>query len=421
MIFKELKRVVFTLLSIVCHKNTKFLFCVPKKAEVLILDPVDESRIKAALLGGVNYATLDTRYGHEKLKFRIYLSPKIIYFSLCMLIKGRHPWTSYCYAIIRCISPKVVIDNMHLPFMLPLAQEMPNIRFFVISNGFWNDVLDRVVIKSFYTYSLKAMFQRCPQRVSNFHVFNFGKKDSDLFRQCGLDERSTGIHYHDVGSLFGDYMRAMMRGSVNVNDYDIVFVSQCDGDAITGSQEIQKKLVENTRLAISNLNKYIVEKNKRCLILLRGQPKLERSEIAFYQSLFDESAQVEFHRNDNLFAVYEGLTRAPVIISLFSTTGFEAMSWGKKVLFCLYGFTKIYKISSDKYETDTEMLKWSLETAEYSTFQKKLDDLFKMKMSDYLSQNAEVVDYIISGRSEKPAHIYIRDVILSELGQAPLH
>jgi len=305
--------------------------------------------------------------------------------------------------------------------VLPLAQKMPNISFFVISNGFWNDVLDKSVVRSFYTYSLKETFQRCPQKISNFHIFCFGKKDSDIFRQCGLDEHTTGIHFHDIGSLFGDYIRSLKGCDINKNDHDIAFVSQCEHSSIIGNEEFQKLLVKNTSKAITNLSRYIVEKKQRCLILLRGRPDFEHTEIAFYQSLFDESAQIEFHHNDNIFAVYEGLTKAPVIMSLFSTTGFEAMSWRKKAIFCLYDFTKIYKISSNKFKSDAEMLQWSLENPEYTEFKKCLDGLIEINLSDYLSEVAEATDYIIAGNSGKPAHLYIKDMILSKLGEARLH
>ena len=113
----KFKEIILTLLNIVCHKNTKFLFHTPQKADVLILDSIDANRLSAALLQGVNYAILDTRYGHDELKFKVYLSPKVAYFAICMLMTRQHPWVSYCYAVIRCVSPKVVIDNIHLPFV----------------------------------------------------------------------------------------------------------------------------------------------------------------------------------------------------------------------------------------------------------------------------------------------------------------
>lgn len=416
MSLKKIKEAVSTLLSIVRHKNTEFLFRTPRKADVLILDSVNANRLSAAFLQGIDFAVLDARYKNEKLKFRIYLSPKIAYFAMRMLLARWSPWDSYCYAIIRCISPKVVIDNVHLLYVLPLAREMPNVRFFVILNGFHCDILDKSIVESNYIYALKEKFQSHPQRVSNFHIFCFGKKDSDIFRQCGLDEASTGIQYHDVGSIYGDYMKSRLCGDVNRHDFDFVFVSQCDHDSIFASEKIHRMLVENTSKAIANLSRYIVEKNQRCLILLRGEPDIEQSEIAFYKSLFDVSAQIEFHRRDSAFSVYRGMNKAPIIVSLYSTIGFEAMSWGKKVLFCLYGFTKVYKISSAKYASDTDMLTWSLENSEYDAFSKRLDELVKMELPDYLNQVAEATSYIISGSSGKPAHIYVREKILAELG-----
>lgn len=416
MILKKIIKAASTLLSIVRHKNTEFIFRTPRKAEVLILDSVNADRLGAALLQGIDFAVLDARYKNEKLKFRVYLSPKIAYFAMRMLMARWSAWDSYCYAIIRCVSPKVVIDNVHLLYVLPLARKMPNIRFFVILNGFHCDILDKSVVESNYIYALRDKFQRHPQKVSNLHIFCFGKKDSDIFRQRGLDEGNTGVQYHDVGSIYGDYMKSRLCTDKSRHDFDFVFVSQCDHGSIIASEQIHRLLVENTSKAIANLSRYIVEKNQRCLILLRGEPDIEQSEIAFYQSLFDASAQIEFHRRDSAFSVYEGMHKAPVIVSLYSTIGFEAMSWGKKVLFCLYGFTKVYKISSDRYASDTDMLTWSLESPEYEAFSSRLDELVKMELPDYLNQVAEATSYIISGSSGKPAHVYVREKILAELG-----
>lgn len=421
MTLQKFKRIFLNLFSIIQHKNTKFLFCSPKKSEILILDSIDEVRLSAAILHGMNYAVLDTRYAHDRLEFKMHLSFKILYIAMCMLIKGGRLWDAYCYAVICCAAPKVIIDNIHFPFLLPLAKKIPNANFFIILNGFQFNLLDRNIVNNSYIDALKELFQRDPQRVSNVHIFCFGKKDSDIFRQRGLDEATTGIQYHDIGTLFGDYMKSLMCGNINKNDYDIVFVSQCEQDSIMGNEQFHKIMVKNTSKVIANLNRYITETGQRCLILLRGRPNSEASEIAFYRSLLDESARVEFHRNDSAFAVYEGLAKAPIIVSLYSTTGFEAMAWGKKVLFCLYGFTKIYKISSDRYQSDTDMLRWSLENSEYSVFKKCLVDLAEINLSDYLAQNAEATSYIVSGSSGKPAHVYIREMLLSKLGQAQLH
>lgn len=414
---KNINSVFFAFFKIITQKETLILFSAPKRSDILIFDSVVEDRIKAAILQDLDYTTCDTDYS-SGCPFRLHITPRIICFAIVKFFSGLNIWSSYYYGLIRCISPKVLVDNIHYPFLLPLAQCLPDVQFFVILNGFHNDIIDRSIVHSHYHYAIAELFRSKPKKVQNFHIFCFGEKDADIFRQCGLNENKTGIFYHAVGSLFADFMKYLLRQELNRNDYDIIFVSQCANDSITGDLGFHRIMRENTRQVFRNLSRYMKEKNLRVKILLRSKSAgAEQMEIDFYRSMLDDSAKVDFSGTEALFSVYEGLTRAPIIISLFSTTCFEAMSWGKKALFCLYDFVKIYKISSDRYKADTDMLRWSLVDSGYPEFRDRLDDLIKIDLQRYRSNNQETVDYIISGKNGRPAHVYIRDMITSVLAE----
>jgi surface carbohydrate biosynthesis protein len=396
----------------ITDKNTSFKIGGPNQSRILVLDSIDDERLGPAVFDGLDYVSCDLRSRHKSKKFRVYLSLKLFYEAIKKAYMAGSLGYSYIYATVKCISPKIVVGSVPMPLMLPLAHEFKSITFFTILNGYWFEVLDEEVISSNYVCSLLEAFNMSPgMKLSNFHIFCFGMRDVDIFRQHGLGEEITGIKYHAIGSLFSDYMRSLMVAECYQKSNDLCFISQCDYETITGSERICELLVINTRTVVGNLNRYLLENDMGCVVLLRSHPAYHDVEIEFYKSIFDAGLRISYHLNDEPFAVYKGIAKYEVIVTLYSSVGYEAMTWGKKVIFCLYGFSKIFRFSPGKYSSNADMLRWYIENPAYSVFKDNLDAIIGMSCCEYMPDDC-LFDYIMSVNNEKPAHRLFRDMVL---------
>lgn len=413
---KQLKclvvRTIEAILTIT-DKNTSFEIGAPKRSKILVLDSVDDERLGPAVFDGIDYVSCDLRSRHKYKKFRVYLSLKLFIEVIKKAYRIRSMAYSYIYATVKCISPKVVVGSVPMPLMLPLAHEFKGVTFFTILNGYWFEVLDDGVVSSSYIRSLLEAFNKSRgMELSNFHIFCFGMRDVDIFRRHGLGEEITGIKYHAIGSLFGDYMRSLMVAESDQKSNDLCFISQCDSGSINGSERICELLVGNTRTVVANLNRYLLENDMGCAVLLRSPPAYHDVEIGFYRSIFDENLRIKYIINDEPFAVYRGIAKYEVIVTLYSSVGYEAMTWGKRVMFCLYDFSKIFRFSSSKFSSNADMLRWYIENPAYSVFKDNLDAIMGMSYCEYKPDDW-LFDYIMSVNNEQPAHHMFRDMMLS--------
>jgi len=101
------------------------------------------------------------------------------------------------------------------------------------------------------------------------------------------------------------------------------------------------------------------------------------------------------------------MNKCSIIISLFSTAAFEAYGWGKKVLICNL-------FNSDEFQIPIAEI-CLVNEPDYETFSRKLTNLINMSESEYREKTMCNTQYLMVHNQDKPAHVVIRETILSTL------
>ncbi|TXI88807.1 MAG: hypothetical protein E6Q34_11835 [Burkholderiaceae bacterium] len=383
----------------------------------MIIDAAVEERLEVAVLAGYRYTTIYTRPVNGK--FIVNLSPSIIFFTLYHLLTQPNKNISFCYllAIFSVVKPKIVIENTHITQLVRLAKACSEIQFFVILNGYWLNIRDGLYgAEDLYHKNLARTIESFNSRIENYHIYVFGTKDVEIFEDEGLSTTNSGVQYHPIGSMLGDCARS--HCDLKNIDVDIVWVSQCSSNTLRGSSELQRLLKEQTQVAYTFVCRYVRKNRLSLLIQLRSDLEDEMLERDFYRELHAGlPISVEFSRNSELFSAYNAVARAALVLSIHSTLGYEAMSWGKRVMFLHLDFSKVLKISSSRHVNDTDIWPWILLDANYDAFEMKVEELRNLDDGRYRERIEPFVDYLIGGESQKLAHLSIRDDINKILQQ----
>lgn len=395
--------------------KTKLMFHNPPRADVVIIDGAEEEMLIRAILHGIPVATMNVRGGEDT---RLYLSIGVLTRLIKNIYAGYGLVTSYFIACFHYIKPKVVVDYPHHSFLAKIAKEYRDAEFFSIRNGIVADILDVRVVDTAYHCE---MVKQAISGLGNFHLFVFGQKDADIFSRIGLDKKTTGINVFALGSIIADYFRGEMITDTNKNHYEICFISQVDSEtvrtnsgAVRDSRHVRIMLKEQTDVVIKHLNRYAIENDLTCAIQFRSPLFDEADERDYYLSMFDKEAKVTLLSRDDYFSSYTAVVNSRIILSLYSSLGYEAISWGKKAMFCPLGFKDVYKISSARFETDAAMWEWLVEEPDYECFSEKLGNLRTISDDEYISRISSIAKYLVNfeAKGREGAHNVIRGMIL---------
>lgn len=399
----------------ISHK-TKLVFHNPPMADIVIIGGIEEQTIFRAILHEMPFATMNVRLGED---IRIYLSIGVLIRLIKYIYAGHGLAASYFIACFHYIKPSAVVDYPHRSFVAKVAKEYSEAEYFSIANGFVVDMLEVGIVHTTYQYEMakQAVFP-----LDNLHLFVFGQKDADIFSRDGLNKENTGINVHAPGSIIADYYRSTADAHKNI--YDICFVSQVaswsirdNSENLRGSRHLTRMLVEQTDVVIKHLSKYLIENGLTCAIQFRSLPADEADEREYYLSRLDKDAKVTFISRHNCFSSYATVAASRIILTLFSSLGFEAISWGKRAMFCPLEFKNVYKISSPKFKTDADMWEWIVEQPDYKLFSEKLDDLKNISDNDYISRICEAAQYLVNfePKGRLGAHDVLRNKIFETL------
>ena len=335
-----------------------FIFDDPKKRDFVIYDCETTKEIKK-ILPNNNYKVVSTRIGKIK---KIYISKKIFFYIAFNFFK-RSLKQNYLAALIKAISPKVVVTHIDNSSDFSITAKIFNneIKFIAVQNANRGDVV------YLPTAETKKIF------IPEFLCFS--NYDEELYKkkECNIGK------FEIVGSLRSSLSNEYVKSkniSFNEEKYDICLISE-PYPIVNGDWSH----VKNWEDGVGKIAEYtyrLCEKKKLNLIFSgQGEPNDDTAEmeICFYKKYFKNYNYKIFQAPRNEYPTYQNIMQSKLIIGNVSTVLREAFSFEKKVLSCNF-----IKHPDIKFPSDGLCL---LKNANYESFEKRVLDILSMSKEKY--------------------------------------
>jgi surface carbohydrate biosynthesis protein len=263
-----------------------------------------------------------------------------------------------------------------------LSKKYKNAEFYAIQNG--------GRLKSCLTTKDS---KEVPRKISMPHFVCFGQNVVDNYRKFGheIDDPIC------LGSLKAGYYQQVIKKNPAKKIFDICIVPQ---GTIEVNEKLQDDWMKNDQIIFDIMAQYIKKNNTRVAIALRSSTTEEYE--FFFKKFGDTVTIVRQHENDR-YSTYRTMDNSEVIINNYSTAGFEAFGWGKKVLFCNFYGDAIYEIFSKNL--------FSVKNLDYTMFEKELNKLLAMDQDEYMMLTKIQRKYIMNYDPELPVHEYMKNII----------
>ncbi|MDP6574942.1 MAG: hypothetical protein QF755_00405 [Candidatus Peribacteraceae bacterium] len=290
------------------------------------------------------------------------------------------------------LNPKVVLtitDNDG--FYQWLSYNYKFCKFFAIQNGSRTNGYDSL--------STRKSFHQT--------FFCFGENEAIRYKKYEHECNK----FIPVGSFKASYFMPKFEQEAVL--YDICLPVECDNhyrdrlmSADNDLMPQEMALKKNTKFFEDYLSRYVNEEKRSIVIAGRDY---ERSGIqleeSYYQSKFDRF--VYFPRNKKGGSIYRCIQQANLTIVTFSTTGYEALGWGKKCLFVDYS-------DSDIFNEGIMPGPWILREKGYTNFKTRVDELLAMSDEDYERALGLHKKYLMASNKDNLATRKIRRYIEAE-------
>jgi len=209
------------LISIIFSKKIKISFSSPKKKDLLLVDDIALDWIKEPILKGIEYGFISTRPLEQKGTY--YISSKTIFFFIVGLLKKLNFKTSYVYACVKCVKPKVILENINDFNMAFIAKHFPNIKVVILPQGTWFYLSKRG--KKYIGSSFPIDYGKIKiNNLNNLYILLWGQKDIDILLDHGVNKENNGINLMKVGSYEGSFYKEIF--DTKDIKYDLLFISQ---------------------------------------------------------------------------------------------------------------------------------------------------------------------------------------------------
>lgn len=359
--------------------KSSFSFRLPPKKKLLVFD--DETH------NDLNYVLLDKDYylltirGENVDKF--YLNP-LVFFKMILNFNG-NLWTSYLIAIIKIVSPKVIItftdNNIKFFEIAKILQD--KIDFFAIQNGARYDLN-----RNIHSFNVGLSNNNINQKYFIPNFFCFG----DYEVQDYTEKNITIGKFYPVGSLrLANYLKEkgdeVFKKSFNINyQYDILLISDAmltDFDhrfGFIGDADLMGKFV-------NFLIKYVRSNNKKFLCSLKrlnSHKKNLNLELEFYKKYLSKDDYEYFLKNSTLnfekkkYLSYDLMMKSELTIATYSTILRENLSLGRKSLSVNFMKNDIFEFPIDGIFKQTN--------CSYDEFDTKLNEILKLDSKEYLEK-----------------------------------
>ena len=373
----------------------------PYRVSVIVFNKEGARFLIKVILSGITYLVLpqrDIRFFSLSIFFRFLVKlhlaiknePKLTFYKRLSFFIGSTRRV-YLLACIEAIAPKVVITYIDNDYDFQwLSSQCDGIVFIAVQNGVRSD------------YDLSKWLPAAPHPASVIslpHYYCFGKHEIDLYSKYGYRIKQ----FYPVGSLRGSYyFHHFSLVSARIENRQICLISQWGASNLIRDCFWPEFYLGFNKLC-EYLKRYVIDNKTSIVVALRGSSNEER---AFFTSIFGEHAFLI--RNDpDLMSSYSLVNESKLTITIDSTLGREAFSWGKRVLFC--------NMTGDQnYSCPTEGI-WSLVDPTYQQFFDRLTEMLCMNQDQFTAQTKHCANYFMQDPRLVNAHEEIRKHILSVL------
>jgi hypothetical protein len=401
------------IIALLFSKKVKISFEVPQVNKLLLIDNVAENYLRPAILKNFIYTSLSTRPGLINGIF--YLNIKIIFFFILGLSKKLNLKNSYIFACIKCIKPKVALENTFDHNIAFLANLFPKVHFIVLTQGMWFNIYKKSLklIKSSFPLELSALDVK---NLSNLNILLWGQKDIDAFKKIGVNNNNNGIKLLKTGSWQGSYYKKIYSSN-SIIKTDFLFISQLSNHFLNSKDQFHKVILENTVIALNLIKKYISENDLSITYLCRSKKGFDNEEVNLVKNLFFKSKKLIVIRHDSINRLWKEIFRSKVILSIDSTGAHDAMVLKKKVILMPLKNKYIYKhfAFNSKYKSDKDFWRWTVKNNNFCQFKKIADEILKIKTNKYKKRIKDKINYICDPKLRSKSHIFIKSLISSKL------
>lgn len=396
-----------------------FHFSSPKKNKLLIADTITIDHLKKYIIFDNDFTPISTRVTsskavkHNDKNSVYYLSFKIIFFFLQGLRKKFNFRTSYLYACISCVKPKVILHHTHDFNFIYLAKIFPEINFILLCHGIWYDINEDG--KKFEkTTMIHDLAKINVGEIKNFYFIVNGNKDVDLFNEVGVNTNNKGIQYMVCGSSEATF-NSSLNYSKDIRN-DILFVSQIFDAFFDSDKEMYKQYLNNTCEALKMLLKFCEEKNLILSYLCREKNGSDLREIDFIKSI-SQNSNIRIVKNINS-PLWKEIYSSKIVATIDSTAGFDSISVKKKTLIMMMSFIDGRKFQANSDFGDFKKIwRWTIKDNSYLNFKSLLDELITLKQSDYEAKTKRMRDYWFNTNTLNPAHLKIKDFLNQKINE----
>lgn len=332
------------------------------KSQIILFDSRRSSLLVKYFLNNYDFQIVNSKYSNFKINSWKIISNYLIYllkhFKFYKLIFNE----AYFYGTIKSKKPSIVFAfyGTSLRYFSTLANALPKIRF--------------VGLFPFQIHN--HHLQNIQPSLAEYYVF--GEYDKKQLIKIG---QSPDL-IHPVGSFYAQAYLMQKRPKLII--YDICIVSQVIHFWFDeGCSENRKKGKKIFDTLLDYLRKFCESYNQlRIIIALRPQENGIAGTLLEKKYFAEKLSGVNFifkENEESEFSSYHTVDESMVIITHYSTIGFEALGWGKKVLFCqFYNYLPKFELP--------DSLVYGIKKPDYGTFKAMLEKLLLIPDKIYLEE-----------------------------------
>tara|TARA_B100000787_G_C16197119_1_gene301767 strand:- start:2217 stop:3305 length:1089 start_codon:yes stop_codon:yes gene_type:complete len=354
------------------------------KSDILLFDETNKDIVINTILHGFNYSILETRHKVAVINYHIcfQLLAKLprVFRKKKTINKLRELKKIYFLAVIDYIAPKIIITYMdNVPYFHEICRERQDIVGIAIQNG----------ARTHYNFDEKCQFEHINRYYLPYY-FVHGDHVEEVYKRYNHQSKEI----FTVGSLKLDYFLNSPR-KVKHKKYQLSLISTwTNGNYVVGNYPWS---AENQYRSLLLVKDMIVKSGLSCVVALKTN---QDNELNYYKSIFQDMADYKIDVEDR-FSSYNICCNSEVILSTYSTLGFELFSLGKNVVF--------FNLSSDERYTHSD-----LNTINDLNSKSLLNLIYQM-MKEPIEYKYNSVSENQCIQSKKPSYEKIREFIKERL------
>ena len=384
--------------------NISFFKSIPEVDAIIYFDN-DVELLKKWILSPIGLKSTIVRN-----PFQLIINFKVIIFFIknIKLIIGknfiRRAWFTYEKSLIKVYNPKIVITTIdNANFVSELSKIDKGRSYFAIQNGARFDYDVKNIQKS--------VFKEIDKK--SFIYFIWSEYEKTVFTK----HSDYKCHFISVGSLRQSISEHYPTKLVELNNkkFDICMASSVFGlrnydipRAVYGEKVVDDEWNIMNAIIAKYLKRYIKEKNKSLIVVLRGQRDYE---INMYESIFSGTKNVFLmprgfpaSNTNAYFNTYAAVKKSEVIVSMASSVTLEALNYGKKILQVDYSLGK-------QYFTNYVDGLWQLTENTYEAFSNRLNQILQLDINEYNNNIKEYKNHVMKIDSVEPTYLKIQKEI----------